>query len=177
MTPASPQSRVQAVEHALLLTLGQVAIIIAATRVTGNLARPIGQQRAVGESSQASCSDPRRSARSRRTPSNRFFPSPSKPGIFAIFGGFVMGAVFHDRRDLTLEGRKSCRSSLHSAHSGMRTPYGSMEVSCSGGFSSFLPPGGLRTRPGAPPQVRRGCFRSAPCPSPETSRFQSPVRR
>jgi Kef-type K+ transport system membrane component KefB len=49
MTPASPQSNVQAVEHALLLTLGQVAIIIAAARVTGNLARRIGQPRAVGE--------------------------------------------------------------------------------------------------------------------------------
>jgi hypothetical protein len=46
MTPASPQSNVRAVEHVLLWTLGQVAIIIAAARVAGNLARRIGQPRA-----------------------------------------------------------------------------------------------------------------------------------
>ena len=49
MTPTAPQSSVQAVEQILLVTLGQVAIIIAAARVTGNLARHIGQPRAVGE--------------------------------------------------------------------------------------------------------------------------------
>ena len=49
MTPGSPESNVHAVEHVLLLTLGQVAIVIAAARVTGNLARRIGQPRAVGE--------------------------------------------------------------------------------------------------------------------------------
>ena len=48
MTPTAPQSSVQAVEQILLVTLGQVAIIIAAARVTANLARHIGQ-RAVGE--------------------------------------------------------------------------------------------------------------------------------
>jgi Kef-type K+ transport system membrane component KefB len=48
--PSSPSpSSVNGVEHVLLVTLVQLAIIVVAARIAGNLAKRIGQPRAVGE--------------------------------------------------------------------------------------------------------------------------------
>jgi Kef-type K+ transport system membrane component KefB len=49
MVPFAPGSGVDAAERVVSLTLVKVALIVVTARIAGNLARRVGQPRAVGE--------------------------------------------------------------------------------------------------------------------------------